>query len=276
MVGLRVVVATLMLAGMAMSSSAPVERCVSCHPFEEEQIAATAHRRLFEGAEAQGCEGCHAAADAAEHIAAEGKLPIFAFKGLSPRELNERCLACHQEKTAVTGFMKSEHAQGGMSCLQCHHPHLYKTKERILVAPKPVELCESCHVEVKAQFRMDEHHRVPEGSLTCMDCHEPHGSMNRNQLKGSADSICFNCHAEKRGPFLFEHAPVRADGCMSCHVPHGSANRHLLKHQEARMLCLSCHPVHPPFINQSTLRFQDCTRCHVKIHGSSFSKRFFE
>lgn len=248
--------------------------CVSCHEFEDEQIAATAHHKLFIGADAKGCEGCHGSS--AEHATSNGKVAIFAFKGLSPREINERCLTCHQNKQAVPGFLRSEHAGGGLSCLQCHNPHLYKSKANILLAPKAVDLCQTCHVEVKAQFRLDEHHRVPEGVMNCMDCHEPHGSMNQHQLKASGDTLCFKCHADKRGPFLFEHAAVRVEGCMSCHVPHGSSNRHLLRQQEVRLLCLGCHPVHPTFINQATLRFQDCTRCHVKIHGSNFSNRFFE
>lgn len=268
-----ILVLVVIAPGALRAEGAPAP-CESCHPFEREQIAATTHARLLGGEGRPGCQGCHG--ENLEHGASEGKTPIFAFKGLSSREINERCLACHADKPAVPGFQRSEHAQGGLNCLQCHHPHLYKSKPAILITAQPVELCQSCHVEVKAQFRLDEHHRVPEGALTCMDCHEPHGSMNQHQLKGAGDSVCFKCHMEKRGPFLYEHAVIRADGCMTCHVPHGSANRHLLKQQEVRLLCLSCHPVHPQFINQATTRFQDCTRCHVKIHGSNFSPRFFE
>jgi DmsE family decaheme c-type cytochrome len=50
---------------------------------------------------------------------------------------------------------------------------------------------------------------------------------------------CFTCHAEKRGPFLHEHASAM-DDCMNCHSPHGSTNFALLKSRPP-WLCQECH-----------------------------------
>jgi hypothetical protein len=43
--------------------------------------------------------------------------------------------------------------------------------------------------------------------------------------------LCYKCHADKQGPFVFEHAPLKVEGCTACHDPHGSANPKLLKTQ---------------------------------------------
>ena len=39
------------------------------------------------------------------------------------------------------------------------------------------EQCASCHLNVWAQFQKPNHHKLPEGAMTCVDCHNPHGSL---------------------------------------------------------------------------------------------------
>jgi DmsE family decaheme c-type cytochrome len=53
------------------------------------------------------------------------------------------------------------------------------------------------------------------------------------------NDLCYTCHAEKRGPYLWEHAPVR-ENCLNCHYPHGSNNDKLLV-QTRPFLCSGCH-----------------------------------
>ena len=48
--------------------------------------------------------------------------------------------------------------------------------------------------------------------MACSDCHNPHGAMADFALVGrTLNDTCFTCHAEKRGPYLWEHAPVSED-----------------------------------------------------------------
>ncbi|NIS75324.1 MAG: cytochrome C, partial [Deltaproteobacteria bacterium] len=51
---------------------------------------------------------------------------------------------------------------------------------------------------------------------------------------------CTQCHAEKGGPFIFEHAENTED-CLTCHNSHGSVNDNLLTIR-VPFLCLQCHP----------------------------------
>ena len=87
-------------------------------------------------------------------------------------------------------------------------------------------LCYTCHLETKQQFNRTFHHRVNEGLVQCSDCHNPHGGFLNRQLRATAsqDAVCFKCHTEKAGPFVYEHPPVKIEGCASCHIPHGSSN----------------------------------------------------
>jgi predicted CXXCH cytochrome family protein len=93
--------------------------------------------------------------------------------------------------------------------------------------------------------------------------------------KNSVQETCLQCHQEVRGPFVYEHEPVKAEGlgegCLECHRPHGSPNRKL-EVLFSRGLCIRCHA---DIQQQPTHRFRkgDCWQggCHVAIHGSNHS-----
>ncbi len=295
---------------------AGAEACRTCHKPEFTEFRKTAHATLPEHQDsAAGCEMCHGAgklhadAEQAAHgddakTAAAARL-IFSFDG-NPKQNSERCMRCHETSKQQSQFDHSTHAMRGVSCNDCHSPHLTAAaespkSERIqnaqakffsvpslpeenrwltssLLKKSQPELCYNCHGDVRAQFALPIHHRVPEGLMKCTDCHTPHGTSNRHELTQSGWETCIQCHAEKRGPFVFEHAAVKVEGCTACHTPHGSVNRQLLARREERMLCLQCHSA-PDGVNvpHSRMSFQTegtCTRCHSVIHGSNFDVDF--
>ena len=43
-----------------------------------------------------------------------------------------------------------------------------------LMAPAVNQLCSSCHPQIWAQFQRPYKHRLPEGAMSCVDCHNPH------------------------------------------------------------------------------------------------------
>ncbi len=116
--------------------------------------------------------------------------------------------------------------------------------------------------------------------MTCSDCHAVHDSMARALLtQPTLNDTCYECHAEKRGPYLWEHVPASED-CTTCHRAHGSNHRGLLT-KVAPLLCQDCHSRagHPSFARTGAslpggqpsqfLVGGSCTNCHSRVHGSN-------
>jgi predicted CXXCH cytochrome family protein len=145
--------------------------------------------------------------------------------------------------------------------------------------------CYKCHMDVRGQFNLPNHHPVPEGRMTCIKCHPPHGGIafagGGTRLLSQEDN-CVQCHPSQQGPFVFEHEALR-EGCTTCHSPHGSVNAKMLTERNAN-LCLKCHfqqrlPDQPGVIliggvnHTSQLSQGACwsAGCHEAVHGSRVS-----
>jgi len=262
------------------------EACKDCHASEYDSWSKSRHWATSNstrgGPAKQGCEACHG--PGVEHVANPADTSkLFLFTKASPKGVNAQCLSCHASGTQQLHVINSLHSRNDISCTSCHSAHHSETREFLLVRAQP-ELCYGCHQQQRAQFAMPFRHRVNEGLIRCSDCHNPHGTDKPHQLRTSVtqDQVCYNCHIDKRGPFVYEHEPVRTEGCESCHMPHGSPNAHLLKMSNVNLLCLSCHttsfanaPGAPSFHNQAA-QFQACTLCHTQVHGSNTSFVFFK
>ncbi len=273
------------------------EVCMSCHEDMYKSWEKSPHWRTTldtkGGPSHQGCEGCHG--PGAAHVAGGGDVTkIFVFGKHSAKEINERCLTCHASGPTQIHASNSFHRLNEVSCTDCHSPHHPATSENLLVKKQP-ELCYSCHLQQKAQFSMPFRHRVNEGLIQCTDCHDQHGSagswesstgtIRQLRTSDSGNFVCYKCHKDKQGPFVFEHAAVRIEGCAACHIPHGGANPHMLKYNNVDLQCLQCHTAahfgptpttgFPVMTAQNSDQQQACTLCHVTVHGSNFNAFFF-
>ena len=251
--------------------------CETCHTNLGKAFADNPHEKMVDlhGDMGLTCENCHGPGKA--HVEGGGNVnKIFRFEKATPKQIDEKCLRCHS--TAHPNFMRSPHAKAGVDCLSCHSIH-HSTAPDLLISKQP-QLCESCHTDVKAQFAMPFHHPVPEGVLKCTDCHDVHGTFSSNNLRSTADQnrICTKCHMDVRGPFVYEHAAVKAVGCLGCHNPHGSQNPRLLNMPNINVLCNQCHsPVSEGTFHsmgQGSSARTPCTDCHTMIHGSNLNEAF--
>jgi predicted CXXCH cytochrome family protein len=298
-----------MPAGTPSDEYVGSETCRGCHEEAFNSFIKTKHGKLGElkswKDKVQGCESCHGPGKA--HVEGSGdKTKIISFKQIDAKAASESCLSCHAGKESHNNYRRGEHWRNNIACTDCHTAHGTPTgtemansstfvgdvtRQRpnqatdLMLKSSEPQLCMSCHNEIKPQFAKPFHHKVLEGTMRCSDCHNPHGGFETKQTKLSlgVDAACVKCHANKQGPFVFEHAPLKLEGCTSCHTPHGSSNPRMLKRPQVRQLCFECHtgitdelsPQVPSRHNQALIREQQCTVCHSAIHGSNSSRLFF-
>jgi DmsE family decaheme c-type cytochrome len=269
------------------------EKCAACHDAVAKSFGVTPHH-LVETSKQKGwsgmaCESCHGPGE--KHAASANPADIRNPGKVAEDAQNQLCLTCHRDQDTPAGRISGGHAKNGPGCVACHSIH--GEDHRPLVIRRAADInakCASCHQAVWAQFQRPFRHRLPEGAMSCADCHNPHGSqapLETQPLAFANEQGCLRCHSEYRGPFTYEHAPVRLEGCQACHKPHGSANPRMLTRHEVRVVCLECHanvPMQPPtgpvtalkqiggvppsFHDLSSPRYRNCTVCHSKIHGS--------
>lgn len=192
--------------------------------------------------------------------------------------INQVCMACHQGDKLMF-WSGSLHANQDLACSNCHEIHT--DHDRVLDMKSQPTVCFGCHKTQRAMFNRPSHHPVPEGKMACSNCHNPHGSAGHKSLNwDSVNETCYQCHMEKRGPFVHMHPPV-AENCLICHNPHGTVVADLLNHRPP-YLCQDCHSdtFHRGQIaglptgrtTNSTLLgsvARGCLKCHVNIHGGN-------
>ncbi|MCP5209483.1 MAG: DmsE family decaheme c-type cytochrome [Hahellaceae bacterium] len=266
------------------------DQCLRCHD-ETSDISAmgifkNVHgSRQVKGAPFQGlqCEACHG--PAGDHVKSrlkdgEPREPMITFGAGSPVPADKQdsvCMSCHQDDERQH-WAGGEHDRAGVPCASCHQVH--QAHDAVRSRETQAEACGSCHTKQLAQIHQRSSHPLQWGQLLCTDCHNPHGSANQVALKQQTiNDNCYSCHAEKRGPFLWEHEPV-SENCSTCHNPHGSINKDLLN-KRTPQLCQSCHTTagHPsvPYGEageasgkaSAFVLGQSCMNCHSQVHGSN-------
>lgn len=269
------------------------ETCVGCHDEINTAFQVNRHSTLEKdkrrGWDGKACEACHG--PGSKHAETNEKADILNPATLSPLKADKICLDCHKNTPTMVGRLQGSHGRNGTACVSCHNVHKTGAESSAQIHKSKSatnKQCAGCHQDVMASFQRPHRHRVNEGAMSCTDCHNPHGAfLNKNlRLANGNEPSCVRCHSDKRGPFVFEHAPVRNEPCSTCHEPHGSVNPRMLTRQEVYLQCLECHSnvvtpapntgviggVPPAFHNINLARFRQCTVCHVKIHGSHASK----
>ena len=251
-------------------------QCSTCHEATVKGSHGTPHASL-----AGQCASCHG--DVAGHLASVttsgDKGPITSLKNMKAKDVNATCLGCHGEGHAAD-FPGSVHERRGVSCTNCHSVHQPKSEKAQLRTARDAETCNTCHSNIRAKSMRVSHHPVREGLMSCSSCHDPHSQQEKLLKADNVNEQCYSCHMEKRGPFLWEHAPVR-ENCMNCHDPHGSNHEKLLVAKQP-YLCQRCHlnTRHPgtlydarnsltgPSISNRLIE-HSCRNCHQQIHGTN-------
>ena len=295
--------AAILLALPAFAQApAPADKpvCLKCHEDAYTGMASTKHAAKGDPRTPFGsgreCQACHG--DATNHLKDPRKNPIpMRFTPETPAaEKSGVCLNCHAGNRHLTFWESGRHAKNEVSCNNCHNVHaapppaassgaLQRADATIspyvtTVRQLQYETCVTCHKQIRSQLLKPSHHPIMEGKLKCSDCHNPHGALSPAMVNSeSVNQLCVSCHADKRGPYMFEHPPVEQN-CLNCHNSHGSSHNRLLN-EKVPNLCQDCHDWsrHPGtfysgnqgFDNGKNTRFiaRSCLNCHNSIHGSN-------
>ena len=229
------------------------------------------------------CESCHG--PGATHAEEDEGSDIISLSPGSPesqQKKNDLCLKCHSKgKTAM--WSASQHDMRALSCANCHSVH--QENPKYLAKPTQTEVCVGCHRKITPQLLRTSHHPIRENKMKCSDCHNSHGTIADKLIDAQdVNAKCFECHANIRGPYMWEH-PSAVEDCRSCHVPHGSSKAVLLT-ARTPYLCQRCHSNvdHPSQLQAKNTRqsglsvykalnnrgfYRGCLNCHLQVHGSN-------
>ena len=256
------------------------DTCATCHEGYDKNIAATKHGFAHNPrtpAATQGCESCHGPGEA--HVNDPEKVKPILLKTVPADQANAQCQACHNRSQHAL-WDGSQHQNRKVACRDCHSVHSSEGPN-LLRAKTEMATCATCHQAITNRQLRFSHMPVREGKMQCSSCHNVHGSVNVRLLRTgtTVDQSCTSCHTDKRGPWLWEHAPV-ADSCTTCHDSHGSNNERMLV-SKLPFLCQRCHVTsrHPPTVyegftlqtsqNANKMYGKGCVSCHQMVHGSN-------
>ena len=281
--------------------------CQQCHAPEVESFPLNIHGKsgkFLKDERAATCAACHRNGE--KHAETSSRTRMGEDPGnpakMASGPANESCLQCHSGDRHLFDWQGGKHDRNDMSCMSCHSVHHRKFTAEVLAGRRRAlaegqtlglddvkfpagmlsgltveETCFRCHSDKrKALFQRSTHLFRTENrqmKMSCSSCHNPHGGEGRKMLAAtSPNQLCYQCHAEKRGPFLWEHDPVQQD-CLTCHAPHGSNHVSLLT-RRSHQLCQQCHvnmlPRHSTVAGFDVFTFnRGCVNCHSQVHGSN-------
>lgn len=285
--------AVLALPGWAQDAQRSAA-CLKCHDSESMPDMSKSAHAFATDKRTPDCVSCHGPSPT--HVrkpagVSERPLPDVTFgktaaNRMSASARSQVCLSCHDRDAARMMWSLGQHVSADVACDSCHKVH--SNHDRMLDKLAQADGCYSCHQTQRSQMMRLSHHPVPEGKMTCSDCHNVHGSTGPKLVSSESINLsCYACHVEKRGPLVHQHQPV-AEDCVNCHNPHGSNVPGMLT-ARAPMLCKQCHTPHVEGAlgllggqtggalsaaaagrNALTMwQGRSCMNCHTQVHGSN-------
>jgi len=174
-----------------------------------------------------GCESCHG--PGSDHVDHPTRLNIFSASGVDAVSSTDTCIQCHSQGQPRHGLIDGR---------AYDWPVGYRVGLRLEEYWKlePVSLGQTTFTHYadgtahKNRMQGNDFAQsvMYERGVTCVSCHDAHGTGNYAELRKPADKICFDCHAPNgpsgpRGASLEAHTHHKptSDGsqCVACHMP---------------------------------------------------------
>ena len=239
--------------------------CQECHG-SQIRLAYDEQDRQYETSFASlqiNCESCHGPAKEHVEVARAGRIgrdgvALPSLQTLTKEASVELCLRCHGLKDMLQpGYLPGDRLEDYYSLLLPVFARPYTPDGRVRsFVYQETHLSSDCYLS---------------GSMTCVDCHEPHAQGYRDQNRVAlsdrfSNGQCLGCHPSKQDVTRHTfHAPSSAGSrCVSCHMPYLQQPQLGAKLRYAR----SDHaiPVPRPAFDDSIGIRTACLHCH---EGSS-------
>jgi predicted CXXCH cytochrome family protein len=154
--------------------------CATCHQDYPRKDHPLVHKPVADGQ----CNACHA-----PHATDR--------KGLLTQDTGPLCTSCHGEILERAAKSKSAHPtkEEHRACLGCHSPH--SSTEPALLSAGEIRTCIQCHETAKHGHPLGDDRLDPRTgkAITCVTCHDPHGTEFAYQLRGDQSrGLCVECH----------------------------------------------------------------------------------
>jgi DmsE family decaheme c-type cytochrome len=191
--------------------------CLTCHDKGEQSF----WRASIHSSRGLRCVDCHTIM---RQVSPRFQLSVAMESSpfITTRPETQVCLRCHlTQKMEINLPSHMPVREGAMACTDCHNPHGGPYPDQ-LVRATVTETCYTCHAEKRGPFLW----MHPPVMQNCLNCHQPHGSINRFMLTMRPPRLCQQCHIGTYHPgtpakantlFVFSRA------CLNCHSAiHGS------------------------------------------------------
>ena len=203
-----------------MLGSGPGAGCQNCHG---SQIYVSFDERLGQyktslTSLAINCESCHGPGKRHVELMTNGQtksddIGLEPLELLSTREHVMVCMACHGNKANIReGYRTGENLDTYFTQQSMRHPSERSTSvngQPLRFGYQQGHLYSPCYTD---------------GSMTCVDCHNPHTLAYRDiygqPLNGRfSDQQCTDCHPSKTSPAHQGHHQNKPLKCTDCHMP---------------------------------------------------------
>ena len=188
---------------------------------------------------------------AGQHVLQPRTLPEamgLPYKTMDPRTGIVGCFECHSTGPVRVDPQQGLHpAEAGVRCEACHGPGAEHVRSRArqsisnprrLSAKQNLEFCGRCHRPLAAEktqidwnYSWNVRHQPiylsqskcfteSSGKLSCLTCHDPHTSLNKNNPAFYRER-CLSCHGGESAYRRPAHVCVKEAGsdCAACHMP---------------------------------------------------------
>lgn len=220
--------------------------CTTCHQSGEQMHWASSEHAFNDVT----CTDCHT-------VHMNSKEALLKEKSIA------LCVSCHtSEKAKMYSISHHPLKEGHMTCDSCHAPHgnatgaagMLKTEERVN------DLCLECHARYQGPY-VYEHAPVAE---SCLECHDPHGSVANNLLIQNEPFLCLQCHeGHFHGMRTGEIGNLQDAFGSTVNVDGTAVNADPADPREGNLNIVGrdAHDWAQGYLTK-------CTTCHQQVHGS--------